>query len=127
MKTSTIGRIKKILKIPLIILFYLGVWQLLSIIVDSSLLLPSPVNTLQRLFELIQKSETWKDIGNTFLRLLLGYGAGAFIGIVLAVITSNCHFLYELLSCYSFFIDLDFYKKYYYLDTFKGDINGKYE
>ncbi len=98
MKTSTIGRIKKILKIPLIILFYLGVWQLLSIIVDSSLLLPSPVNTLQRLFELIQKSETWKDIGNTFLRLLLGYGAGAFIGIVLAVITANCHFLYELLS-----------------------------
>ena len=57
MKTSTIGRIKKILKIPLIILFYLGVWQLLSIIVDSSLLLPSPVNTLQRLFELIQKNE----------------------------------------------------------------------
>lgn len=93
-----IPKIIKFIKNPLLFLIYIGIWQLLSMIVGSSLLLPSPLATFRRLWELIKEIKTWKDVGSTFLRLILGYGIGAIIGINLAIITAKCKIFYELLS-----------------------------
>ena len=91
-------KLSNFIKVPLLILFYLGLWQLLSMIVGSSLLLPSPAETGKGLVKVLTDARSWKDIGATFLRLLAGFGIGTVLGIVLAVITAKSRFLYTVLS-----------------------------
>ena len=92
------GKIWKIVKVPFLILFYIGIWQALSMLVGSSLLLPSPAETFRNLISLLTDIRSWKDIGATFLRLLAGFAIGSVIGIVLAVLTANSRFLYSVLA-----------------------------
>lgn len=91
-------RFWKIIKVPLLILLYIGIWQALSMLVGSSLLLPSPSETLKSLISILTDIRSWKDIGATFLRLLAGFAIGSAIGIVLAVMTANSRFLYSVLA-----------------------------
>lgn len=88
----------RIFRIVILILIYLGVWQLLSMIVGSSLLLPSPVETAERFFRIIVDKDCLLDLGFTFLRLIAGYLLGAAAGIVLAVLTARSSFFRFLLS-----------------------------
>ncbi len=86
------------IRIPILLLIYLGIWQLLSILVGSSLLLPSPLETGRSLVHILSDVRCLADIGNTFLRLFVGYWIGAIVGILLAILTAKSRILYFLLS-----------------------------
>ena len=68
--------------------FWLGLWALLSLRVNSELLLPSPVSVFKRLFALSGTAELWKATGSTLGRILLGYAGGILAGTVLAALTA---------------------------------------
>ena len=81
--------LRKILKICVPIAVYIVLWQLLSILVGSSLLLPSPKETLLAVIRIISTPAGWRSIGISVLRILCGYLLGCLIGVVLAVLTSS--------------------------------------
>lgn len=53
-------------------LFWLALWQVAAMIVSNSLILPTPIETLLRLFELAGKSGFWLFIALSLLRILIG-------------------------------------------------------
>jgi NitT/TauT family transport system permease protein len=86
------------LKKALIALIYLAVWEAASLIVGRELLLPAPLATVRRLFELLAKGESWAYAGLSLLRIMSGYLLGVIAGILLAVLTANSRFAESLLS-----------------------------
>lgn len=92
------GTLYRIIKNIGLLLFYLAAWQALSMLVGSSLLLPSPLDTGKSLLMILQDPLSWQDIGNTFLRLLAGFLLGTAAGILLAAITAHSRFLRWLLN-----------------------------
>lgn len=91
-------RIRRIVKAPLLFFFYIAIWQLLSMIVGSSLLLPTPGETVKALIMILADIKSWQDIGATFLRLIIGFGIGSILGIALATVTANSRFFYTVLA-----------------------------
>lgn len=91
-------KIRRIVRAPLLILFYIVIWQLLSIAVGSSLLLPSPGETVKALISILADIKSWQNIGATFLRLIIGFGIGSILGIVLATVTASSRFFYIVLA-----------------------------
>ena len=89
---------RRIVRAPLLILFYIVIWQLLSIAVGSSLLLPSPGETVKALISILADIKSWQNIGATFLRLIIGFGIGSILGIVLATVTASSRFFYMVLA-----------------------------
>ncbi len=70
----------------LVILFWVLVWQVLSIVVGAQLLLPSPLTTFTSLFNLLLKGDTYLAIGISTLKISLGFLltmiAGAFFAYI---------------------------------------------
>ena len=62
--------------------FWLGVWQLLAMLVGNGLLLPGPVAVLLRLGQLALTGAFWKATAFSLLRVL----AGTLLAVVLAVL-----------------------------------------
>lgn len=89
---------KKTIKISLIILFWLAVWEIASLIVDLPMLFPSPVTVIRRLFELICEWDFYKSILISLFHVLLGIIIAVFIGIVLAIISSISKTVYSILA-----------------------------
>ena len=84
--------LRKILKICVPIAVYIVIWQLLSMLVGSRLLLlPSPLDTLRSMYEIVASATGWQSIGMTFIRIIFGYVFGCVLGIGLAVLTSHFH------------------------------------
>ncbi len=79
----------KIAKICVPIVVYILIWQLLSMLVGSSLLLPSPWETLLSFGTILGSSSGWNAIGMTLLRIVTGYFLGCVTGVFLAVLTSH--------------------------------------
>ena len=90
--------IQPYIRIPILLALYIGLWQLLSMLVGSSLLLPSPSDTAKSLWRLLSDAACWSDIGHTFLRLFCGYAIGCLAGIALAVLTTHSKAARFLLS-----------------------------
>ena len=78
-----------LLKICIPIAVYILIWQLLSMRVDSSVLLPSPIDTMRSAKDILSSADGWRALGDTMLRILFGYLFGCAAGIFLAVITSH--------------------------------------
>ena len=90
--------IKKILKTLLIVLFWGLVWQALSMIVGLELLLPSPISTLKRLFELAGTLEFYEIILRSLVRILIGTAAAVILGVILAVASAKFRLLHDFIS-----------------------------
>lgn len=78
--------LKKILKIVACVAFWLGVWCLLSLMVNKSVILPSPAATVKRLWELLGTREFYlsclSSLGRVFAGLLTGVAAGILLAIL---------------------------------------------
>lgn len=70
-------------------LFWLLVWQGLSCLVQSQLLLPSPIEVCVALGGLVQQGDFWKSALYSILRVMGGVGCGVVCGVVLAVICAK--------------------------------------
>lgn len=80
----------KIVKVCVPIAVYIVTWQLLSMLVGSRLLLlPSPLDTLISMKEIVVSKTGWQSIGMTVLRILCGYLCGCAVGVALALLTSH--------------------------------------
>ncbi len=90
--------IKKILKTSLIILFWGLVWQALSMIAGNPLLLPSPIATLKRLFELMGTLGFYEIILRSIVRILIGTVAAVILGVGLAAASARFKLLHDFIS-----------------------------
>ena len=87
MKISTIfhkTRIEKLISI----LFWVIIWEILSIVVNQEILLVSPFSAIRRLFELGLQSYFWKSILYSFIKISAGFLFGIIVGMVFSIISS---------------------------------------
>ncbi|MDO4565220.1 MAG: ABC transporter permease [Clostridia bacterium] len=98
MKTFIISAAKGTARFFAVMLLYFGAWQLISMAVGSSLLLPSPVQTVGRMLELLSQGAVWGTIFSTLLRIVAGFFIGAAIGILLGTVTANSRIAAWLLT-----------------------------
>ena len=66
------------------VIFWLLVWQLLSVVTGSRVILPGPIDALKALFGLIPTLTFWKTVGNSFLHIVLGFLCAVILGTLLA-------------------------------------------
>ncbi len=78
------------------IVFWLAVWQIAAMAVGKSLLLASPTEVIQRLFELIPDAKFLPSVLFSAGKIMLGFAAGMTVGILLAVLAGR-HFFFEKL------------------------------
>jgi len=76
--------------------FWLLVWQLASMFIDSAVLLPGPAATLRRLVQMAGHAELWVAVGLSLLRILLGFVCGMVLGCALGAVTAFSSLLREL-------------------------------
>lgn len=86
----------KIFKKTAILLFWIAVWQVLSLIVAHELLIPSPLSTLKALINLAQTKEFYLSVGVSLLRIVIGFTLGVVIGFLCGIFSAKSSFFKEL-------------------------------
>ena len=89
---------KKTLITAASVLFWLIVWQIVSVCVNSKILLVSPIDTVCRLWELLPSADFWGSIFFSMGRILLGFLLGLVIGTALAVFSGKFSIIRTLFS-----------------------------
>ncbi len=69
------------------VIFWLLVWQVLSLAVASKVILPGPVEVIRALAGLVIEASFWKTVGNSFLHIVLGFLCAVVLGVALAVLS----------------------------------------
>lgn len=98
MKGNPSGRIPRPLRLALIALFWVAVWQAAAMAVQSELLFPAPAAVLKRLITLLPLPSFWQATGSTLVRVLWGCMAGSLIGGSAAIAAYCLPVLREVLS-----------------------------
>lgn len=70
------------------VLFWLCVWQLLSVIIDQEILLVSPILAVRTLWELMGTRAFYLSVAGSFGRILLGFALALLLGTALAALCS---------------------------------------
>lgn len=81
-----------------VLLFWLGVWQGIYMIVKEEILIVSPVHVLVRIVQLVKEIEFWKTVGMSYLRITGGYITGVVSGVIFACLMSASKVMKELIS-----------------------------
>ena len=81
-------KLKKCLKLLLPFAFWMAVWQIFAIVIDSELFLPSPYLVFKALIRLIVSSDFWLAVIISLADILIGCIFGIFVAL-----------LFSLLSC----------------------------
>ena len=81
-----------------VILFWLILWEAAALLLDRSLLLPTPFETAKRLFALASTGVFWKATFTSLGRILLGSMIGILLGTIPAVLAALVPPLGSLLS-----------------------------
>lgn len=87
----------KRISLALSVVFWVAVWQLISMLVPSSLLLASPAQVLSSLWELLACDDFYSSLGLTFRRITMGFFFGALTGVLLAIAACKLNFVEILL------------------------------
>ncbi len=88
----------KYIRTTLIVLIWLVIWQVLSLIVNNSILLSGPVDTVKALIELGSELSFYVSVGKTAGKILLGFLIGMCLGTVLSVLSYRFSIVKEFLS-----------------------------
>lgn len=81
------------------IVFLLGIWFILSTIFDvNSMVFPNPFVTIKRMFELLGEKLTYKYLGFSLLRLLIGFAISFVVAFLLGMIVNNNDSLYDFFT-----------------------------
>ncbi len=98
MKISSILSQNKIIQNIFAVAFWLIIWQIVANYVNHTLLLPTPIETFIRLFELIITSDFWISIFNSLLSILNGLLLGILLAIILAILCAFFQLLHVIIS-----------------------------
>ena len=80
-----------------IIAAWLIIWQIVSMLVDNSILLVGPLETFGVLLGKVAELSFWTSIGSSFLRISAGFLAGWVVGLLLAIASAAFRWLESLL------------------------------
>lgn len=97
MKKSRLSKRRRIAYTVLTVVFWLGVWQAASMIVNQPLFMPSPAETLVSLGGLIVTDIFWLSVAFTLYRVAVGVAVSFVLGILLAYFASHSAFVEQLL------------------------------
>jgi NitT/TauT family transport system permease protein len=78
--------------------FWLAVWHIASIAVGDDILLVSPLAAVSRLFELVQTTRFWSAAGFSLMRIMGGFTAALFFGVLFASAANASAFIKALLA-----------------------------
>ena len=92
------SRFKKILITVLSVLFWLVLWEIIALKLDSKILLVTPVEVIKRLCGLCVTTEFLKSVMFSAGRIILGFIMGLTAGCVLALLSSKVSFIRALFS-----------------------------
>lgn len=70
-------------------LFWVAVWHILAVSLGNALLLPTPLQVLRRLGELMLTAPFWEITAVSIGRILLGVVSAMALGVLLAVLTTS--------------------------------------
>ncbi len=90
--------IKKITKKILAVVFWIVIWHIFALTVDSELLVPSPLSVLVRLAQLCVTSEFWITVATSLLRITMGILISIVVGVLLGVLCFVSDFAKTLIS-----------------------------
>lgn len=79
--------IKKIILSAVSIFFWISVWHLCAIKVGKSILLPTPIETLDVFFSIVQTSEFWLTALTSLTSVFSGALAGVTVGLLIAFLS----------------------------------------
>jgi len=86
----------------LAVVFWIGVWQIVSMWVGKEVLVASPMAVIKVFGDLAMEKTFWFSILSSLLRIVLGFGGAVFVGTLLAVTTCAMpgayHIFYPLIS-----------------------------
>ena len=91
------GYLKNVRRI-LPVLFWLLLWQIVSLAVSSTLILASPVDVCISLCRLAATTALWRAAGLSFVKIMSGFFLALAAGAALAVFAARFTFVKELLS-----------------------------
>ena len=78
---------KKWLRFSAAAIFWVGLWQLVSMLVGKELLLPSPYATAKALANLVQMKLFWVSVLASLLRVFSGFICGCILGAVIGAVS----------------------------------------
>lgn len=81
-----------------IILFWIAVWEVLSLIINQEFYLPSPFSTFNALVDLLKTSDTYITIIYSTYRTLSGFFISCLLGIVIGYLCGTNQFFFELFT-----------------------------
>ena len=103
MQTSTIMTSNKLRHIGIgcaVAIFWIGVWTLLCLWVNKSLLMPLPYpwDVATALCDLVCRGDFWADVAYSLFRIILGFAMAVGIGSLLAVLTVRFRALHAIFA-----------------------------
>ncbi len=97
------NKYKKYIKKFIILLFWLGVWQITAMLVDNFLLVVTPMQALRALFALVGQAEFWRSALGSLWRIAAGFLLGAVFGLLLAAASYRYRLAEEILRPFMVF------------------------
>ena len=94
---------KRYVKKLIILLFWLGVWQILAMGVDNVLLVVTPLQALRALFIQAGQAEFWRSAFGSMWRIALGFFLGAVLALFLAAVSYRYKITEEVLRPFMVF------------------------
>lgn len=88
----------RFIRTSLIVLIWLVIWQVLSLVVNNSVLLSGPVDTVRALIELGSSTSFYISVGITVGKVLLCFLTGMILGSALSVLSYKVRIVREFLS-----------------------------
>ncbi len=88
---------KRVLKYSLIVLFWIGVWWLVSAIVGLPLILPSPLDVLVKLGTMATTAVFWRVLFTSTVRVTIGITLSYIGGFLLAILCHRIRLIYDLM------------------------------
>ena len=81
------NKYKKYIKKFIILIFWLGVWQVTAMCVDNSLLVVTPLQALRALATLVGQADFWRSALGSLWRIAAGFLLGAALGLLSAAVS----------------------------------------
>ncbi|MGD9568386.1 MAG: ABC transporter permease [Sedimentibacter sp.] len=81
-----------------IILFWIAMWEVLSLIINQEIYLPSPFSTFNALVDLLKSRDTYITIAYSTYRTLAGFIISCILGIIIGYSCGTNQFFYDLFN-----------------------------
>lgn len=89
---------KRLLKNSGIILIWLVIWQVVTMLINNTILLAGPIDTIKALCILATTSKFWLSLLSSFLRIIGGFLIGVTLASLLSALSYKCQLIKDFLN-----------------------------